>query len=165
MVRIQPSITIDLGKSGQRITLETNEVKELYNILGKYLNKSYNEGSTIITSGNGRRLRRGGRTSGTSATTIKNGERGRKKGGRKASEASFSMSEAKTKEIIDHVDKQLSDTKPRTLTNLLKGVSYVPNHIPLIRQAVESQIDDITKKKIGKRTYYLRGQPSKATAA
>jgi hypothetical protein len=164
MVRIQPSITIDLGRAGQRISLEIKEAEELYNTLARFLNKS-DESSTISASGNGRRRgRHVGATSATS-TAIKDGERGRKKRGRKPSETSFSMSEAKTKEIVEHVNKQLSDTKPRTLTNLLKGISYVPNHIPLIRQAVENQIDDITKKKLGKRTYYLRGQPSKATAA
>lgn len=63
------------------------------------------------------------------------------------------MSEAKKNEIMKHINKKISKT-PRTLSSLLKGVSYVPNHLPTIRQAVESQ-KSIDKKIIGKRTYYL----------
>ena len=151
MVRIQPSITIDLGKAGQKLTLEIEEAKELYNTLAKFL-KMGSSNSSWQGSHRGAADR-------TANIAIRRGRRGRK-----PSKTSFSISEAKTKEILEHINKQLlSDTKPRTLTNLLKGISYVPNHIPLIRQAVENQ-DKIGKKRIGKRTYYLRKQPAKAAA-
>jgi hypothetical protein len=154
MVRIQPSITIDLGKAGQKLTLEIEEAKELYNTLAKFLKMGSSNSSWQSSS-------HSGAADPTANVAIRKGRRGR---GRKPSKTSFSISEAKTKEILEHINKQLSDTKPRTLTNLLKGVSYVPNHIPLIRQAVENQ-DKIAKKKIGKRTYYLRKQsPPKAAA-
>ena len=151
MVRIQPSITIDMGKAGQKLTLEIEEAKELYNTLAKFLN---------MGSNNSRWQSRHSSTGPTANIAVRKGG-GRR--GRKPSKTSFSMSEAKTNEILEHINKQLSDNKPRTLTNLLKGVSYVPNHIPLIRQAVENQ-DKIAKKKIGKRTYYLRKQLPKAAA-
>ena len=157
MVRIQPSITIDLGKAGQKLTLEIEEAKELYNTLAKFLKMDSSSNSSRKNS------RHNGAADPTANIAIRKGGRGRGRG-RKPSKTSFSISEAKTKEILEHINKQLSDTKPRTLTNLLKGVSYVPNHIPLIRQAVEDQ-DKIAKKKIGKRTYYLRKQsPPKAAA-
>ena len=155
MVRIQPSITIDLGKAGQKLTLEIEEAKELYNTLAKFLKMDSSNSSWQSSS-------HSGAADPTASIAIRKGGRGRRRG-RKPSKTSFSISEAKTKEILEHINKQLSDTKPRTLTNLLKGVSYVPNHIPLIRQAVENQ-DKIGKKRIGKRTYYLRKQPPKAAA-
>jgi hypothetical protein len=154
MVRIQPSITIDLGKGEQKLTLEIEEAKELYNTLAKFLKMGSSNNSSWQSSSH-----RGAADLTANIAIRKGGRRGRK-----PSKTSFSISEAKTKEILEHINKQLSDTKPRTLTNLLKGVSYVPNHIPLIRQAVENQ-DKIGKKKIGKRTYYLRKQsPPKAAA-
>jgi hypothetical protein len=64
------------------------------------------------------------------------------------------MSDAKKKEILDHVNKQLS-AKPRALSNLLKGVSYVPNHLPHIRKMIEDQ-KHVSKKAIGKRIFYYR---------
>lgn len=176
MVKIKPYITIDMGREGQSITLEIEEAKELYNTLAGFLNngnKGYDGG--IISSGNGRKRGRHHHGATTATNTItttnttatKNGRRSRKRRGREPSTATKtspslpSMSETKTKEILDHIHKHLSDTKPRTLTDLLKGVSYIPNNIPLIRQALERQLNNIVaKKKIGKRTYYLRKQQS-----
>jgi vacuolar-type H+-ATPase subunit E/Vma4 len=71
-----------------------------------------------------------------------------------ASQKISHMSYAKKKEILDHINKQLS-AKPRTLSNLLKGVSYVPNHLPHIRKMIEDQ-KHVSKKAIGKRIFYYR---------
>ncbi len=162
MVKIKPSITIDLGKERQRITLELDEAKELFNTLATFLNKGNNTGSNIdVASDNGRRKRRHHRASSTTSTIIKNEARGK---GRSKTSLSSSMSEEKRKDILEHINKQLSDTKPRTLTNLLKGVSYTPNHIPYIRQIVESQ-GNIAKKRIGKRTYYLSNKQTSSKSA
>lgn len=88
-------------------------------------------------------------------------EAGKKKSGRKSrttfagsSRTTVTMSDARRQEILEHLNKQVSDT-PRTLTNLLKGVKYSPSQLPLIRNMVESQ-QSIRAKAKGKRTLYLR---------
>ena len=83
-----------------------------------------------------------------------NGHAARKKS-KNTRKGSTQMSEAKKAEIIKHVNKRLS-SKPRTLSNLLKGISYVPNNLPAIRQLVEGQ-PRVSKRMIGKRMYYQRG--------
>jgi hypothetical protein len=70
------------------------------------------------------------------------------------------MSEAKKNEILNHVSKKVS-TRPSTLSNLLKGVSYVPNHLPQIRSMVESQ-PQVSKRQIGKRTYYFKSSEKRS---
>ncbi|MEW6603347.1 MAG: hypothetical protein AB1351_01510 [Thermoproteota archaeon] len=128
MVRISPSVTLEL-KSGQTITIDIDEAQEIIRGLAKF-----------VQSENGQTARAGTK-------------RGRKNAKRGSTSSIPSLSEAKKEEIIKHVNKKVSKT-PKTLSNLLKGVSYVPNHLPAIRQAVESQ-KGIDKRVIGKRTYYL----------
>jgi hypothetical protein len=67
------------------------------------------------------------------------------------------ISEIKMNEIVKHVERELSET-PRTLSNLLKGISYIPNHLPMIRERVEKE-PHISRKIIGKRTYYSSKMP------
>lgn len=126
MVRISPSVTLEL-KSGQTVTIDIDEAQEIIRGLAKFVQGD----------------------SGNAAKAILK----ERKNTRKGSTSIPKMSEAKKNEIIRHVNKKISKT-PRTLSNLLKGISYVPNHLPTIRQAVESQ-KSIDKKIIGKRTYYL----------
>ncbi|HEX7032946.1 MAG TPA: hypothetical protein VF172_08105 [Nitrososphaera sp.] len=127
MVRINPSVTLEL-KSGQTITIDLDEAQEII----KGLTKFVQDGSNHAAKAN-----------------IKKGRKNAKRGATGAP----GMSEAKKNEIIRHVNKKISKT-PKTLSNLLKGVSYVPNHLPAIRQAVENE-KGIDKRIIGKRTYYL----------
>jgi hypothetical protein len=65
------------------------------------------------------------------------------------------MSDSKKKEILQYINKQLS-TKPRTLSNLLIGMPYVPNQLPYIRSMIEQQ-PNVAKKVVGKRIFYHRG--------
>ena len=65
------------------------------------------------------------------------------------------MSEAKRITILTHLNNQLS-AKPKTISNLLKGISYVPNHLPHIRRMIEGQ-RNVAKKRMGKRIFYYRG--------
>ncbi len=126
MVRISPSVTLEL-KSGQTITIDIDEAQEVIRGLAKFVQGDNGHAKASI-----KKVR---------------------KNARKDSVSIPNMSEAKKNEIMKHINKKISKT-PRTLSSLLKGVSYVPNHLPTIRQAVESQ-KSIDKKIIGKRTYYL----------
>ncbi|SRR5690606_32611014 len=127
MVKINPSVTLEL-KSGQTITIDLDEAHEVIKGLSKFIQEDSRYAAKASTKKGRKSTKRGG-------TGIP------------------SISEAKKDEIIKHVNKKISKT-PRTLSNLLKGISYVPNHLPAIRQAVESQ-KGIEKRIIGKRTYYL----------
>jgi hypothetical protein len=138
-IRISPSITLKLEKSGQTITVDFEEAKEIVKSLSNFLNQG---GSTTTTT----------TAIGRSVEEISAAKReGGGKGG--AIKVPY-MSENKRKEIIKHISRQLS-TKPKTLSTLLKGVSYIPNYLPAIRQMVENQ-GNIHKEKIGKRTYYSK---------
>lgn len=122
MVKVRPSITVYLEKSGQKITLDLAEARELVKSL-------------------------------TAFVSAKPGFK--TKNWRTSKEATYrlpAMSDAKKQEILSHVNKQLS-AKPRTLSNLLKGISYLPNHLPAIRKMVEDQ-PSVSKQIIGKRTFY-----------
>src|ERR687883_431426 len=92
MVRIQPSITIDLGKAGQKLTLEIEEAKELYNTLAKFLKMGSSNSSWQSSS-------HSGAADPTANIAIRKGGRGRRRG-RKPSKTSFSISEAKKKEFL-----------------------------------------------------------------
>ncbi len=127
MVRINPSVTLEL-KSGQTITIDLDEAQEVIKGLTKLIQDDSRHAAKV---------------------NMKRGRKNAKRG----TAGVPSISDAKKDEIIRHVNKKISKT-PRTLSNLLKGISYVPNHLPAIRQAVESQ-KGIDKKIIGKRTYYL----------
>ena len=143
MVRIRPTVTVDLKKSGQTITLDLNEARELIASLSKFVNNDDDNNR------NGRAARKT-----TSNATKSRKSRRKNKTGSPTAKKIPSMSEAKRQEITKHVYQQLSN-KPKTLSGLLKGVSYVPNYLPAIRKMVESQAD-ISKEIIGKRTYYYQ---------
>ncbi len=157
MVKINPSVTLEL-ENGQTITIDLEEAKQLVKSLAK-----------LVQEGNGDSKKKT-----TTRNSTKQGRKGRKGGGgRKGHKKSLAgMSDAKRKSIVDHVNKRLSSSQPQTLSHLLKGMSYSPNHLPLIRQMVEDQ-KHVSRKVIGKRTFYLlssaeskkAGRPSKATAA
>jgi hypothetical protein len=138
MVKINPSLTIDLEKGRQKITIDIEEAGQIIKDLGKF----------VQGGGYGKR--------GVQQIRIqKKRQRGKKTKKRmKLSKAKLHMSDAKRKEIIQHINKQLS-ARPKTLSNLLEGVSYVPNHLPHIRSMVEGQ-RNVAKKAIGKRIYYRR---------
>ncbi|AFU57829.1 hypothetical protein Ngar_c08870 [Candidatus Nitrososphaera gargensis Ga9.2] len=147
MAKVRPSITLKL-KSGQTITLDLQEVNDIIKSLTKFVNErqrrlrrrqNIKDATTAVVK---RRIARNGRMM---ITTTR-------KAGRKIPAASSSMSQAKRQEILEHVNKKLS-TEPKTLSNLLKGVSYSPNYLPAIRNIIENQ-PNIAKQIIGKRTYY-----------
>ncbi|HYD92133.1 MAG TPA: hypothetical protein VEA37_11685, partial [Flavobacterium sp.] len=118
MVKVNPSITLEL-KSGQKISISLEEGKELIRGLSKFVEIDEKSGVS----------RRGSKNS-----KAGTGQKRRVPG----------MSKAKEDEILRHVEKKLS-SKPRTLSNLLTGISYMPNHLPMIRRLVESQ-PGISKK-------------------
>ncbi|HXG05786.1 MAG TPA: hypothetical protein VNI77_00485 [Nitrososphaera sp.] len=124
MVRINPSVTLEL-RNGQMVTIDLDEAQEIIKGLTKLVYGEINHAAKA----NMKKSRKEAKISTTGVP-----------------------SETKMNEIIRHINKKISKT-PRTLSNLLKGVSYAPNHLPAIRQAVESQ-KGIDKKIIGKRTYY-----------
>jgi vacuolar-type H+-ATPase subunit E/Vma4 len=144
MVRINPSITLELEKGGQRITIDLKEAKEIVRSLSKFV-KDNDASLKANTTTRSKRTRKNAR---------KSHQLLQKRMPAAASQKISHMSDAKKKEILDHVNKQLS-AKPRALSNLLKGVSYVPNHLPHIRKMIEDQ-KHVSKKTIGKRISYYR---------
>jgi hypothetical protein len=144
MVRINPSITLELEKGGQRITIDLKEAKEIVRSLSKFV-KDNDASLKANTTTRSKRTRKNAR---------KSRQLLQKRMPAAASQKISHMSDAKKKEILDHVNKQLS-AKPKTLSDLLKGVSYVPNHLPHIRKMIEDQ-KHVPKKAIGKRIFYYR---------
>jgi hypothetical protein len=144
MVRINPSITLELEKGEQRITIDLKEAKEIIRSLSKFV-KDNDASLKANTTTRSKRTRKNAR---------KSYQLLQKRMPAAASQKISHMSYAKKKKILDHVNKQLS-AKPRTLSNLLKGVSYVPNHLPQIRKMIEDQ-KHVSKKAIGKRIFYYR---------
>jgi hypothetical protein len=142
-VKIDKAISIQL-RDGQRLSLSLKETKELYARLGE-----------ILAEGDrrGRRKRR----SKKEATRNSGKRKYRTRSPRSTTSSSrvaMSLSDAKKQEVLAHLNKELSKT-PRTLTNLLKGVSYSASQLPAIRSIVESQ-ENIAAKAKGKRTLYLK---------
>lgn len=144
MVRINPSITLELEKDGQRIAIDLKEAKEIIRSLSKFV-KENDASLKANTTTRSKRTRKNAR---------KSHQLLQKRMPAAASQKISHMSDAKKKEILDHVNKQLS-AKPRALSNLLKGVSYVPNHLLHIRKMIEDQ-KHVSKKAIGKRIFYYR---------
>jgi hypothetical protein len=126
MVKITKSVTIEIEKDGQRITLTPNEIEDIKRKLDAAVREK------------GREVR----------TSQKPAKAAMSK-----KQRVVHMSEGKRKEIMANVDKKLSNT-PKTLSALLDGVSYVPNYLPAIRKMVEGR-KDIVKKVVGKRTLYI----------
>jgi len=131
LVKINPSVTLEL-KSGQKVTIDLEEAGQII----KGLTKFVEDGEY-----------------GTKAPPS----RVQKRKGHKNVEPSkiAHMSEAKRITILTHLNNQLS-AKPKTISNLLKGISYVPNHLPHIRRMIEGQ-RNVAKKRMGKRIFYYRG--------
>lgn len=133
MVKVTKSVYIEIEKDGQKITFGPDEIEDIKRQLDAAIRE------------------KGGRESSTGM-----------KAGRKAKEVAkvatatvYHMSDEKKRNIINNVNKKLSDT-PKTLSALLDGVSYVPNYLPVIRKMVEGQ-QNVAKKQVGKRTlYYLK---------
>ncbi len=144
MVRINPSITLELEKDGQRIAIDLKEAKEIIRSLSKFV-KDNDASLKANTTTRSKRTRKNAR---------KSYQLLQKRMPAAASQKISHMSYAKKKEILDYVNKQLS-AKPRTLSNLLEGVSYVPNHLPQIRKMLEDP-KHLAKKAIGKRIFYYR---------
>ena len=125
MVKIKKSVTIEIEKDGQRMTLTPDEVEDIKRQLDAAVRekgreiRTYQKSPKVVSSKKQRAVH---------------------------------MSEAKRKEIMGNVDKKLSNT-PKTLSALLDGVSYVPNYLPAIRKMVEGR-KGIVKKVVGKRTLY-----------
>jgi hypothetical protein len=131
LVKINPSVTLELG-DGQKITINLEEAGQLIKGLTKFVQKGE-----------------------YASMTTQQIEIEKRKGRRNFEQTKIPhMSEAKRTAILKHLDKQLS-TKPKTLSNLLKGITYVPNHLPHIRRMLEGQ-RGVAKKRMGKRTFYYR---------
>jgi hypothetical protein len=145
MVKVNPSLTLEL-KGGQTITIDLQEARQLVKSLAKFI------------QGNGRAKNI------TPPTSVKQKKKGRKNSGRKSHRRSLAgMSDAKQKSMLDHVSKRLS-SDPQTLSYLLKGISYSPNHLPMIRRLVENQ-PHVAKQVIGKRTYYSAKRAGKVAGS
>ena len=135
MVMINSSVTLELEKDGQKISIDLEEAKQIIHSLSRFVKSNEEDFKTTAQSH---------KNAGKSYQLVKQINSAQK---------IPHMSDAKRKEIFDHIGRQLS-TKPRTLSNLLEGVSYVPNHLPHITKMLENH-HNIDKKTIGKRTYYF----------
>ena len=131
MVKINPTVTLEL-KDGQKITINVEEAEQIIRGLRKFVQDSEISSKPVVA----KRIQK------------KKGPTTAEKAGRTC------MSEIKRNVILQHIEKRLS-AKPRTVSNLLKGVSYVPNHLPDIRRMIENH-PKVSKKRIGKRSYYYR---------
>jgi len=66
MIKVRPSITVDMEKTGQKITLDVKDARELYNTLAKFLNKG---NDNVAINNNGRRRPRQSHSNTDGATT------------------------------------------------------------------------------------------------
>ena len=132
MVKINPSVTLEL-RGGQKVTIELEEARDVIKGLAKFVQNGEYSNAKMVTSQLQQRRKR-------SKIVLK---------------AKIPhMSDSKRTTILQHIEKRLS-AEPRTISKLLKGTSYVPNHLPYIRRMIESQ-RNVAKKNIGKRTFYYR---------
>jgi hypothetical protein len=169
VLKVSRSITLQLEKSGQKITLDFDEAKEIIKSLPQLANQMRgNVATTTTIEDNGKQNSTTTKKRRVKAAYKNEKKRGKRRTrGRKSSKKDNSspqkgrktkvpyMSENKRQEIIKHISRQLS-AKPKTLSALLEGVSYVPNYLPTIRQMVESRGKNIHREKIGKRIYYSK---------
>ena len=130
LVKINPSVTLEL-KSGQKVTIDLEEAGQIIKGLTKFVGDG--EYAKVPPPRIQKRKDR------------KNVEQKR----------IAHMSEAKRTAILKHLNNQLS-AKPKTISKLLNGITYVPNYLPHIRKMIEGQ-RNVTKKRIGKRIFYYRG--------
>ena len=131
LVKINPSVTLEL-KSGQKVTIDLEEAGQII----KGLTKFVEDGEYAIKAPPSRIQKR------------KDRQNVEQKG-------IPHMSEAKRTAILKHLNNQLS-AKPKTISKLLNGITYVPNYLPHIRKMIEGQ-RNVAKKRIGKRIFYYRG--------
>lgn len=137
MVKITKSVSIEIEKDGQKITLNPDEIKDIKRQLDAAIREK------------GRQIQ----------AKLKVRQKAKAPPSAHAAVV-YHMSDEKKKEIISNVNKKLSGT-PKTLSALLDGVSYVPNYLPMIRKMVESQ-QIVAKKQVGKRTlYYLKDKSTR----
>ena len=153
-MKIGKAISIEL-RDGQRLSLSLKETRELYRKLGKMLadavegeRKKTNK-ANLTRKEKSRIARKGSRAVSTKSSSSSSGK-------------IISLSDAKRQEILSHLNREISAT-PRTLTNLLKGVSYSASQLPAIRSIIESQ-QGVRAKTKGKRTLYLKKKMLAATA-
>lgn len=156
-MKIGKAISIELH-DGQRLSLSLKETKELYRKLGKMLTDAV-EGERKKTSKAEPARKKKNRIVGKRSRAIST------KSSSLSSSSSkiISLSDAKRQEILAHLDKEVSAT-PRTLTNLLKGVSYSASQLPAIRRIIENQ-QGVRAKTKGKRTLYLKKKITTTAAA
>ena len=132
MVKVTKSVYIEIEKDGQKITFGPDEIEDVKRQLDAAIRE---KGRELASPKAKRRVKTPAKTA---ATTV------------------YHMSDEKKREIINNVNKRLSDA-PKTLSALLEGVSYVPNYLPVIRKMVEGQ-QNVAKRQVGKRTlYFLKG--------
>jgi hypothetical protein len=136
MVKINPSVTLEL-KHGQKVTIELEEAVQIIKGLTKFVQDGGYSDTINLQSIQKRKKRK----ESTEKAKIPH------------------MSEEKRMAILEHLEKQLS-LKPKTISNLLRGISYVPNYLPHIRRMIESQ-RNVARKRIGKRTFYYRSRRSR----
>ena len=130
LVKINPSVTLEL-KSGQKVTIDLEEARQIIKGLTKFVEDG--EFAKVPPP----RIQRRKDRKNVEQTKIAH------------------MSEAKRIAILTHLNNQLS-AKPKTISKLLSGITYVPNHLPHIRKMIEGQ-HNVAKRRIGKRIFYYRG--------
>jgi hypothetical protein len=151
-VKIGKAISIEL-RDGQRLSLSLKETRELYRKLGKMLIDASKGGRSArnVKAARKKKIRIAGKRSSAISTKPS------------SSSKIISLSDAKRQEILAHLNREISAT-PRTLTNLLKGVSYSAGQLPAIRSIIESQ-QGVRAKTKGKRTLYLKKKTTTTAAA
>jgi hypothetical protein len=136
MVKITKSVSIEIEKDGQKITLNPDEIKDIKRQLDAAIREKGRQIQAKL------KVHQKAKAPSAHAAVV------------------YHMSDEKRKEIINNINKNLSGT-PKTLSALLDGVSYVPNYLPMIRKMVESQ-QIVAKKQVGKRTlYYLKDKSTR----
>jgi hypothetical protein len=140
MVKITRSVSIEIEKDGQKISLSPDEIEDIKRQLDAAIREKAGE-SFVKHKG---KQQKGKASSSSSPQQIV-----------------YHISDEKKKAIINNVNKQLSET-PKTLSSLLNGVTYVPNYLPMIRKMVEDQ-QNVAKTQVGKRTLYFLKDSKKAT--
>ncbi|AIF82355.1 hypothetical protein NTE_00273 [Candidatus Nitrososphaera evergladensis SR1] len=152
-MKIGKAISIEL-RDGQRLSLSLKETRELYRKLGKMLTDASKGGRSArnVKAARKKKIRIAGKRSRATSTKPSS-----------SSSKIISLSDAKRQEILAHLNREISAT-PRTLTNLLKGVSYSAGQLPAIRSIIESQ-QGVRAKTKGKRTLYLKKKTMTTTAA
>ena len=155
-MKIGKAISIEL-RDGQRLSLSLKETRELYSKLGKMLTDARGGERKRTSKANPTRKKKS-RIAGkrSKATSTKSSSLSSSSG------KVISLSDAKRQEILSHLNREISAT-PRTLTNLLKGISYSASQLPAIRSIIESQ-QGVRAKTKGKRTLYLKKKMLAATA-